>query len=69
MLPIKTPGQMPLHIQKEITHYNEMNDKIFSIDIDMNICAIARNGIEPIFFHLFHGEVIQRWLFDEALFR
>jgi hypothetical protein len=30
-----------IHI--EITHYNEMNDQIFNIDIDMNIWDIARN--------------------------
>jgi hypothetical protein len=36
-LPIKTPGLMSLHGQKEIIHYNEMNDQIFNIDIDLNI--------------------------------
>jgi hypothetical protein len=32
---------MQLHIQEEVIHYNEMNDKIF--DIDMNMWDIARN--------------------------
>jgi hypothetical protein len=32
---IKAPDQMPLHIQKEITHYNEMNNKRFNIDMNM----------------------------------
>jgi hypothetical protein len=39
---------MPLHIQKEITHYNEMNNKIFNIDTGMNMWDIARNVMEPI---------------------
>jgi hypothetical protein len=52
-LPIKTPGSMPLHGQKEITHYNAMNDQIFNID--MNMGEIERNIIEPISFHRFHG--------------
>jgi hypothetical protein len=34
-LMIKAPGQIPKLLQIEITHYNEMNDKIFDIDIDM----------------------------------
>jgi hypothetical protein len=40
--------QRPLHIQNEITHYNEVNDRVFNIDIDMNIWEIARNVIEQI---------------------
>jgi hypothetical protein len=34
-LPIKTPGQMPLHVRKGITHDSEENGKIF--DIDTNV--------------------------------
>jgi hypothetical protein len=34
-LPIKTSGSMRLHLEKQIIQYNEMNDQIF--DIDMNI--------------------------------
>jgi hypothetical protein len=45
---------MSLHVRKEMTHYNEMNDKIF--DIDMNVLDIARNVIKPFSFHLFHGQ-------------
>jgi hypothetical protein len=33
-----------------------MNDKIFDIDIDMNVWDNARNVIEPILFHRFHGQ-------------
>jgi hypothetical protein len=51
-LPIKTPSSIPLHIQIEITHHSEMNDKIFNIDA--NMWDIARNVIEPISFHRFH---------------
>jgi hypothetical protein len=47
MLQIKTSQPMPLHIKKEKTHYNEMNDKISDIDIDIDInmdgCGVARN--------------------------
>jgi hypothetical protein len=32
-LPLKTPGQMPSHARKEIIHYNEMKDEIFTIDM------------------------------------
>jgi hypothetical protein len=32
---IKAAGQIPKLLQIEITHYNEMNDKIF--DIDMSV--------------------------------
>jgi hypothetical protein len=31
-----------------------MNDKI--LDINVNVWDIARNAIEPISFHLFHGQ-------------
>jgi hypothetical protein len=44
---------MPLHIPKEMTHYSEMNNELFNID--MNMWHIARNIIKPISFHLFHG--------------
>jgi hypothetical protein len=56
-LTIKAPGQIPLHIKGEIIHYDEMNDTIFDIDIDidMNVLDNARNIIEPISFHRFHG--------------
>jgi hypothetical protein len=48
---IKAPGQIPKLLQIEITHDDEMNDKIFNIDIDMNVCDNRRNVIEPISFH------------------
>jgi hypothetical protein len=54
ILPIKTLGTIPLHIQNEIIHYNEMNDEISNID--MNERDIARNIIKLISFHLFHGQ-------------
>jgi hypothetical protein len=54
ILPIETLGTMPLHIQKEIAHYNEMNDKISNIN--MNEWDIERNIIKLISFHLFHGQ-------------
>jgi hypothetical protein len=64
-LTIKVAGQIPKLLQIEITHYDEMNDKIFDInininididiDIDMNVCDNARNVMEPISFHRFHG--------------
>jgi hypothetical protein len=56
-LTAKGAGQIPKLLQIEIIHYNEMNDKIFdiSIDIDMNMCDNARNIIVPISFHRFHG--------------
>jgi hypothetical protein len=43
-----------LHVKMEITHYDEMNDKI--CDIDMNLWDSARNAIEPISFHRFHRQ-------------
>jgi hypothetical protein len=49
-------GQTPLHVKIEITHYGEMNDKIFDMDIDMNVWDSARNVIESISFHRFHGQ-------------
>jgi hypothetical protein len=52
-LPTKAPAQMPVHVRKEITHYDEMNHKI--IDINMNMWDNARNGMESISFHRFHG--------------
>jgi hypothetical protein len=57
-LTIKAPGQMPLHVKVEITHCDEMNNKIF--DIDMNVWDDARNVIEPTSFHRFHGP--DNWL-------
>jgi hypothetical protein len=30
-----TVGSMPLHVQKEMTHYSEINDKIFNTDMNM----------------------------------
>jgi hypothetical protein len=33
-----------------------MNDKIFDIDIDMNVWDDARNIIDPISFHQFHDQ-------------
>jgi hypothetical protein len=56
MLPIKTRGGMSSHIQEEMTHYNEMNDKIFDVDIDMNMWDNTIDVIESISFHLFHGQ-------------
>jgi hypothetical protein len=41
-----TPGQTSLHIQEEITYYNEMNDKIFDNDIDRNMWDIVRDVVE-----------------------
>jgi hypothetical protein len=45
---------MPLHVKAEIEHYDEMNNKIFDIDIDMNVWDDARNAIELISFDLSH---------------
>jgi hypothetical protein len=63
-LTIKAMDQISKLLQIEITHYDEMNDKLFDIDIDinidininMNVCDNARNVIEPISFHQFHGQ-------------
>jgi hypothetical protein len=52
-LTIKAPGQMPLHVEIAITHYDEINDTMF--DIDMNVWDNAGNAIEPISLHRFHG--------------
>jgi hypothetical protein len=49
----------PKLLQIEITHYDEMNNKIFDIDIDidinidinMNVWDTARNATELISFH------------------
>jgi hypothetical protein len=54
MLPIKTRDQMPLHLHKEVTYCNEMNDEI--LDIDMDMWNIARNVTKPISFHPFHRQ-------------
>jgi hypothetical protein len=55
--PIKTPGQMPFHVQKEINCYTEMKNKILDIDVNVNVNVWdnTRSVIEPISFHLFHG--------------
>jgi hypothetical protein len=37
-----------------------MVDKIYDIDVDMNMWDNARNVIEPISFHRFHGP--NNWL-------
>jgi hypothetical protein len=50
----QAPGPMPLQSQKGLTHYNEMNVKLF--DIDTNVWDITRNAINVISFHLFHGQ-------------
>jgi beta-mannanase len=55
MSPIKTPETIPFHIQKEITDYNEMSDKIVDIDIDMNVLNLTRNVSVLISFRPFHG--------------
>jgi hypothetical protein len=57
-LTIKALGQMTLPVNVEITHYDEMNDKIFDIDIDigMNLWDNERNVIKLISFHRFHGQ-------------
>jgi hypothetical protein len=57
-LRIKGAGQIPKLLQIEIVYYDEMNDKIFDIDIDMKVWDNARNAIEPISFHQFHGPSI-----------
>jgi hypothetical protein len=44
----KSTRPNPLHVKVEITHYDEMNDKIFDNDIDMNVWDNARNVIESI---------------------
>jgi hypothetical protein len=51
-LTIKVPGQKALDVKGEITDYDEINDKIF--DVDMNVWDNARNITEPISFHYFH---------------
>jgi hypothetical protein len=58
LLPITTRGQTALRIQKEITHFNEMDDQIFNIGIDMDMIMwdIPRNVTESISFHRFHGQ-------------
>jgi hypothetical protein len=53
-LTIKASGQIPKLLQIEITHDDEMNDKIF--DIDMNVWDNARYAIKPISFHRFHRQ-------------
>jgi hypothetical protein len=59
-LTIKGAGQIPKLLQIEITHYDKMNNKTFGIDIDMNVWDDARNVIERISFHRFHGQ--SNWL-------
>jgi hypothetical protein len=55
-LTIKALGQITKLLQSEKTHYDEIKDKIFDIDIDMNVWDNARNVIDPISFHRFHGQ-------------
>jgi hypothetical protein len=43
-------------LQTEIAHCNEMNHRLFDIEIDMNAWDIARNITEWISFHPFHGQ-------------
>jgi hypothetical protein len=62
MLPIKTSGQMPLHIQKEMARCNEMNNKI--INVDVNMWGIARNVIKRISSVYSMNRVIQRYIID-----
>jgi hypothetical protein len=50
----RNTGKTPLRVKIEITHCDEMNDKIFDIDIDMNLWDNVRNVTEPISFHHFH---------------
>jgi hypothetical protein len=59
-LTIKAPGQISKLLQIEIIQSDEMNHKIFDIDIDMNVWDNIRNSIEPISFHRFHGP--SNWL-------
>jgi hypothetical protein len=73
-LTIKAASQIPKHVQIEITHYNEMNDKIFDIDINinfnMNVWDNARNVIKPFSFHQFHGQsnsTIYIWCYHYSL--
>jgi hypothetical protein len=60
---------MPLHVKAEMTHYDEMDDKIFDIDIDMNVWVNARNVIESISFHRFHRPVVGSHIFGGAVSR
>jgi hypothetical protein len=54
ILPVKTPRTMPLQVREEIFHCNELNDKM--VNAAMNLWEIARNGMELILFHPFHGQ-------------
>jgi hypothetical protein len=53
-LPIKTRGQMLSDVRQEITHYNEMKNRIF--DINLNMRDNARRAIAPTWFYPFHGQ-------------
>jgi hypothetical protein len=37
----QSTGQMPSHVKVDITHYDEMNDKIFDINIDIDIECVG----------------------------
>jgi hypothetical protein len=47
-------GSMSWYIQKDRTHYSEINNRISNLDI--NMWDIATNVIEPISFHLFDAQ-------------
>jgi hypothetical protein len=50
-LSIQNPGQMPLHVRREVTREDETNHKTY--DIHMNVCDNPENVIKPISFRLF----------------
>jgi hypothetical protein len=67
VLPVKTRGQIPLQIDKEIIHYNEISDRI--LDIGMNMWDILQEKQQSQFHSIYPMDrVIERYLFDEALF-
>jgi hypothetical protein len=49
----ESTSQTPFHVKIEITHYDEMNNKIYDIDIDINtnVWDHARNVMKPISSH------------------
>jgi hypothetical protein len=52
----ESADQMPLGVLKELTHYNEMNNQI--LDLDVDLWDNARNAIELLSLQLFHGQRI-----------
>jgi hypothetical protein len=58
IFPIRAPGPTPFGGRKEITQQDDMNDKVFNIDVDtdMKMWDIARNAIGTISFDRFHGQ-------------